>query len=385
MDGHLKYGLLMGLYSSALLAMPITVLANTDMQNATDLPQIVSWDDGHGYLESGEMLRNGWGYDTVNPAGKYVLFDEEGAILRRSESMEAELEDNYIGTEQVPAVIVFRARVFDGFAGTIEVALEEQNGVTQTVWVFLWKMGIEIFQSQKPDLGNGFEKSGKKAVYYGSLEYKESAEAIKGSRACGVLLTGDTAYVVYNTMAKRMKWAQKMEMAMRTWTERMLLIGGGLRQADSLILGNTMDFLLELLNSDGGVRKNLYQVDDVYEHYYYIPRTDNAKVQMELLLTSWKREKIKNLLATLVKYPRRKQYALSEGFDKDMQLIYFCHELDMRHLCRIKQEIGWKQKGTIICLDYQANVLRAYFGEGVRVRELNTDKIMEYLTKGRDE
>ena len=46
MDGHLKYGLLMGLYSSALLAMPTTVLANTDTQNATDLPQIVSWDGG---------------------------------------------------------------------------------------------------------------------------------------------------------------------------------------------------------------------------------------------------------------------------------------------------------------------------------------------------
>ena len=133
MDGHLKYGLLMGLYSSALLAMPTTVLANTDMQNATDLPQIVSWDDGHGYLESGEMLRNGWGYDTVNPAGKYVLFDEEGAILRRSESMEAGLEDNYTGTEQVPAVIAFRAQVFDGFAGTIEVVLGEQSGVIKTV------------------------------------------------------------------------------------------------------------------------------------------------------------------------------------------------------------------------------------------------------------
>ena len=223
MDRHLKYWLLMGLYSSVLLAMPITVLANTNTQNSTDLPQIVSWDDGHGYLESGEMLRNGWGYDTVNPAGKYVLFDEEGAILRRSESMEAGLEDNYTGTEQVPAVIAFRAQVFDGFAGTIEAILEEQNGVTQTVF----------------------------------------------------------------------------------------------------------------LNAD-----NFYE---------------------------W------NLSTG------------SEGFDKDMQLIYFCHELDMRHLCRIKQEIGWKQKGTIICLDYQANVLRAYFGEGVRVRELNTDKIMEYLTKGRDE
>lgn len=135
MDRHLKYWLLMGLYSSVLLAMPITVLANTNTQNSTDLPQIVSWDDGHGYLESGEMLRNGWGYDTVNPAGKYVLFDEEGAILRRSESMEAGLEDNYTGTEQVPAVIAFRAQVFDGFAGTIEAILEEQNGVTQTVFL----------------------------------------------------------------------------------------------------------------------------------------------------------------------------------------------------------------------------------------------------------
>lgn len=274
-----------------------------------------------------------------------------------------------------------------GSAQTNHVKSEQEKRLRlhrmSEVWVFFMKMGIEIFQSQKPDLGNGFEKSGKKAVYYGSLEYKESTDAIKGSRACGVLLTGDTAYVVYNTMAKRMKWAKKMETAMRTWTERMLLIGGGLRQADSLILGDNMEFLLVLLNSDGGVRKNLYQVDDVYVRYYYVPRIDNAKVQMELLLTSWKREKLKKLLTTLVKYPRRKQYALSEGFDKDMQPIYFCHELDMRHLCRVKQEIGWKQQGTIICMDYQANILKEYFGEEVRVRELNTDKIMEFLAKGK--
>ena len=142
----------MGLYSSVLLAMPITVLANTNTQNSTDLPQIVSWDDGHGYLESGEMLRNGWGYDTVNPAGKYVLFDEEGAILRRSESMEAGLEDNYTGTEQVPAVIAFRAQVFDGFAGTIEAILEEQNGVTQTVFLnadnfYEWNLFSNMYQN----------------------------------------------------------------------------------------------------------------------------------------------------------------------------------------------------------------------------------------------
>lgn len=166
MDGHLKYGLLMGLYSSALLAMPTTVLANTDTQNATDLPQIVSWDGGHGYLESGEMLRNDWGYDTVNPAGKYVLFDEEGAILRRSESMEAGLEDNYTGTEQVPTVIAFRAQVFDGFTGTIEVALEEQNGIIQTVF-----LNADNFYEWNLSTGSGTYRIQSVSATAGDLSY----------------------------------------------------------------------------------------------------------------------------------------------------------------------------------------------------------------------
>ena len=166
MDGHLKYGLLMGLYSSALLAMPTTVLANTDTQNATDLPQIVSWDGGHGYLESGEMLRNDWGYDTVNPAGKYVLFDEEGAILRRSESMEAGLEDNYTDTEQVPAVSAFRAQVFDGFTGTIEVALEEQNGIIQTVF-----LNADNFYEWNLSTGSGTYRIQSVSATAGDLSY----------------------------------------------------------------------------------------------------------------------------------------------------------------------------------------------------------------------
>ena len=62
----------------------------------------------------------------------------------------------------------------------------------------------------------------RQAFYYGSLEFKGMSEAIRGSRSCGVLLSGDTALVVYNTMDRNMKWAKKMECSMRTWTERML-------------------------------------------------------------------------------------------------------------------------------------------------------------------
>lgn len=57
-------------------------------------------------------------------------------------------------------------------------------------------------------------------------------------------------------MTRRMKWARKIEVSMRTWTERMLVIGGGSKRADSVILGAHMEVLLELLNSDGGIKKN---------------------------------------------------------------------------------------------------------------------------------
>ena len=66
-----------------------------------------------------------------------------------------------------------------------------------------------FFKARNQILEMVLKKSGKKAVYYGSLEYKESTDAIKGSRACGVLLAGESAYVVYNTMTRRMKWAQE--------------------------------------------------------------------------------------------------------------------------------------------------------------------------------
>ena len=52
MDGHLKWDWF------GILFFCINNNANFSSctDSNTDLPQIVSWDDGHGYLESGEML-----------------------------------------------------------------------------------------------------------------------------------------------------------------------------------------------------------------------------------------------------------------------------------------------------------------------------------------
>ena len=49
------------------------------------------------------------------------------------------------------------------------------------VWVFLWKTGIPIFRSQKPELFCSDSENGRgQAAYYGSLEFKGLTDAIKG-------------------------------------------------------------------------------------------------------------------------------------------------------------------------------------------------------------
>lgn len=121
------------LFLTIALLLPVSVYASENGLKTETLPQIISWEDGHAYLENGELLRDGWGYDTVNPAGKYVLADENGTVRKRLESMETDAWENYTGTELSPGIIALRTTVFEGFSGSIEVTIEEQNGVTQNM------------------------------------------------------------------------------------------------------------------------------------------------------------------------------------------------------------------------------------------------------------
>ncbi|WP_283683468.1 hypothetical protein [Parablautia sp. Marseille-Q6255] len=248
------------------------------------------------------------------------------------------------------------------------------------VWIFFWKMGVRIFRSQKPVWGKGIEKNGvETAAYYGSTEYKNGCDAINGSRACGVLLSGKSAYVVYNTMEQRMKWAKKLERSMRIWTERELLKIGMFQRADAVILGRNMDFLEELLESDGGIRGELFQVDDIYERYYYIPMCEDARLQVCLLTDTGKQKKWHQFLGNMIVQKKEREYDLSEGYDAHGNPVYFCYELDMQQLLRIKKEMLWNRTGTIVCFDYQAEALKQYLGETVTIQAVITQKAVLFL------
>lgn len=249
-------------------------------------------------------------------------------------------------------------------------------------WVFFWETGIPIFGTGRPALfgrhpGKG---EGERAAYYGSLEFKGSSEAIKGSRACGMLLSGESVYIVYHTMAQRMKWAKKMERSIRVWAEKQCMRCQSMQAVHAVMIGDTMEFLLDLLESDGGIKKNLFQVDDTFERYYYLPMSPRARLQVELLVSHQKRDALCRFLCSALKGVETGP-ALYAGLGEDGNPVYFCYELEMRELLRIKQQLDFGKGGTIWCFDYQTSTLERYFGGGADYHALSAEKVMQYLSK----
>lgn len=95
------------------------------------LPIIIRWEAGNGYDSSGNRITGGWAYDTVNEAGRYVLFDENGQVCRKVESWENrdETAEAFTSTEQESGIIALRLELFDGFAGEVTVTIESEKGV----------------------------------------------------------------------------------------------------------------------------------------------------------------------------------------------------------------------------------------------------------------
>lgn len=98
-----------------------------------DLPVIARWEEGCGFDSAGMQITGGWAYDSVNEAGKYVLFDENGMVQRKAERWEGREDagEYFTSTEQETGTIALRSEISDGFVGEISVTVEEENGTAK--------------------------------------------------------------------------------------------------------------------------------------------------------------------------------------------------------------------------------------------------------------
>lgn len=261
------------------------------------------------------------------------------------------------------------------------------------VWIYLSVAGVSIYQSDKPDFFSlAFHlppsEEGQETVwtdiggYYGTLEFKGGmAKEIGGSRACGVLLSPGMPLIVYNTMESLMKWAKKTERTMRSRMEAVFRGKGYRVPAGAVMFGNRMDMLERLLESDGGLKGNLFMLDDIYEAIYFIPFVKEAEIQVRLLMNPVEDRRLRKFLCTALWKITETDGALGDGVDSSGNPVYFCYNLELWRLKRVRGKIEREGKGVIYCFDYQEEVIRNYFGTEIVIKGIIRDRAIQYLER----
>lgn len=255
------------------------------------------------------------------------------------------------------------------------------------VWIYFHRAGIRIFHSEKPELfpalhqalpGITAQGDSKTVSYYGTPEWKQDTDMeIKGSRACGVL-AADRFYVIYNTMDSLMKWVPKIERNVRSRLEARLRKSKGFLPGGAIIMGTNMEMIKRILTSDGGLKGNLFSLDDVFESYYYIPFLPEAVIQLKLLGSEAGEKRFYQFLCSVLKHKNEDCFAPEAGVDENGNPVYFCYLMELWKLKRIVS-LPLKRGGRIFCFTYQAEVLRFILPECFRVEAIRPEKVYRYL------
>ena len=258
------------------------------------------------------------------------------------------------------------------------------------VWIYFYRMGVGIFASDKPALfpglyhspyssmGGGERRGGKIGNYYGTAEWKlETDKEVSGSRACGILV-GDEAFVVYNTMDSLMKWVPKIERNLRSRMEMRFRRFGEVKLYGAMMMGRDMDMLGRILGSDGGLKGNLYQVDETYEGIYFVPLFKEAAVQVRLLCSGEGREKLRKFLCGALSQVRESPFGLEAGTDGNGRKVYFCYLLELGQLKRIRGQ-GAARGGQVFCFTYLAETVKEVLGDLFEVEAIRPEKVYRYL------
>lgn len=245
-------------------------------------------------------------------------------------------------------------------------------------WVQLYGLGADTFSEKFPIRSGIFRQDAPKGIYYSSVLVKQNtAKEAGGSRACGVLDAGEHGFCVYHTMDSLMKWMGRTEWTFRFRTGQALYGAGEEWRLQALILAKDMSMMERLLTSDGGIKRELFCLDDAYESCFYLPAAVPAKLQYRLLMSPALEQRLERILENAMQL--RPGMENCRRADAEGCPVYFCWLLDLWQIRRAADRIVRSRKGKVVCLDYQVEALRACFGENISILGLNTEKLEKQL------
>ena len=203
---------------------------------------------------------------------------------------------------------------------------------------------------------------------------------VRSSRFTGVLLAPTGIFVTYNSSAALMKWRCKSEMRVKALMWSVLCqqrLAGQYRAEDvhGLVLGDSMELAYQMLTSTGGAKHDYFMLDGSYDHFYFLTNNHQGEVILALLCDPLKTAELNRILSQGLIAGNTGKAIEQDAAEQDGTPVLFGYSCDLPRITRFSTSLDLMERpGTLICFDFQADVLRRYCGSWVRFQTIDFTK-----------
>lgn len=249
--------------------------------------------------------------------------------------------------------------------------------------ITMMNAGISVFRDEQPAV---FAPIWDETIhirspsFFNSREIKELGTVfakIRGARSVGVLLTESDIFTVYNLGDALMKWEYKSEMRTKALLKTVLCRERLPDQyspdsVKGLLFGNTMELAYDLLTNKGG--QHYFVLDGNYENFPFLSNDHKGEAVLKLLCHSELSHALDEILVGDLE-PAQPGLPIENDAMENGRPVLLCYTCDLPRIKRFHSALQLQNKtGTIICFDYQADVLRRYCGDTVTFQTIDFEK-----------
>lgn len=241
---------------------------------------------------------------------------------------------------------------------------------------------VEIYRDNKPHIfaPERIETRISFPAFYSSREIKEmgiDTVKIKGARSMGTLMTESSIYAVYNIGDSLIEWDYKAEMRYKALLKTMVCQDRMKHQysVDSIagmVLGNSMELAGEILSQTQN--ENYFLMDGGYPHFYYLTNDYKGERILQMMCSIEKSELMVDLLGASY-YDQDTTYPIeNDAIDEDGNPVLYGCTCDLVRIKRFIKAIDGDRKGTIVCFDFQKDILQSVCSKQIELKIVSFEK-----------
>ena len=253
-------------------------------------------------------------------------------------------------------------------------------------YVAMQNAGIAVFRDEKPLV---FSPGGSPVArldspaFYSSREVKEmgiETVKIRGSRMTGVLLAPSGVFISYNGGSHMLKWDYRAEQRAQALLQMVVCHQRLSAQhvstcVSGLLFGNDLEPFYRIFADSDTESRCFFLLDGNYEHFYYLTNDHYGDTLLKLLYRPEGTAELDHMLMQGF-YPKDTGLPIEhDALDQNGNPVLFGYFLDIPRINRFHTALQLQERtGTLICFDFQKEVLHRFCGRQVEFSTISFEK-----------